>query len=348
MLVVVAVIGTLAGLLLPAVQGARESARRTSCSNNLRQLALAFANYESALKYLPPLKRTKNCVAAPNNEAGMAQRSWAPDALPYLEEGNLIAGYNLSENWWSNAGGVDVSGIGGQAGVLDTNPTGNRALARNHLPVLQCPSAPFPNRIQDKLDNPRKTGACTDYFLVAGTGTSFATVAALPSWPAAALPGPTEEWSGCASSGDARRPRGTLAKITDGLSRTILFAECAGREDVWRDRTRYPANADNAAGASCARAQGGAWATNDNPYAFGERSTGWCATSTGSPTSGDIPRPARVNGSNESGWLVYAFHPGGAHVVMADAAVRLLGESTEVQLVGELATRSGGELSATP
>jgi type II secretory pathway pseudopilin PulG len=85
-----AIVGTLVGLLLPAVQSAREAARRTACSSNLRQLALAFANYESARRILPPLKRTSNCTAAPTSEAGMAQRSWAPDALPYVEEAQRV------------------------------------------------------------------------------------------------------------------------------------------------------------------------------------------------------------------------------------------------------------------
>ena len=342
LLVVIAIIGALVGLLLPAVQSAREAARATSCVNNLRQLALAFANYESAMKYLPPLKRSKNCVGSPNNEASMAQRSWAPEVLPYVEEANLLSGYNRSHDWWVNADGSAVNG--GTAGVLDANPSGNRALARTQLPLLQCPSGPNPNRIQDKIDSPRKTGACTDYFLVAGTGTNFATVASLPNWPTAALPGATEEWSGCASTNDAKRPRGTLAKIADGTSKTILLAECAGREDVWRERTRYPANADNSAGAACARAQGGAWATNDNPFGFGEKKAGWC---TPGPTSGDIPTSLmRVNGSNENGWLIYAFHPNGAHVVMADSATRFVADTTSLQVLGQLATRAGGEVAS--
>ena len=338
LLVVIAIIATLVGMLLPAVQSARESARRSLCASNLRQVALAFHNYESARKILPALKRTSNCTAAPNNESRMAQRSWAPDVLPYVEEANLLASYNLSQDWWVNADGTAPSG--GTAGVLDTPVTGNRSLARTHLPLLQCPTSPMANRIQDKIDTPRKTGACTDYFLVAGTGTNFNTAAALPAGTVAAGPGATEAWSNCGAT--AVRPRSTLARITDGLSKTILLAEGAGREDVWRERTRFVANADNAAGAGCARAQGGAWATNDNPYGFGERITGWC---TSGPTSGAIPTSLmRVNGSNEWGWLIYAFHPGGANVAMADGAVRFVTEETSVQILGQLATRAGGEV----
>ena len=345
LLVVIAIIGTLVGLLLPAVQSARESARRSSCTNNLRQLPLAFHNYESARKMLPPLKRLFSGTIA-NCEPNMAHRSWAPDVLPYLEETALMSSYNLSRNWWENEDGSAPSG--GTAGVLDEGVTGNRALVRTQLPVLQCPSTPMPNRIQDKIDTPRKTGACGDYFLVAGTGTAFKTLASLPDWPAGALPGATETWNGCGAS--ATRPRSTFAKISDGLSKTILLAECAGREDVYRDRTRYPANADSVSGnAACARAQGGAWATNDNPYGFGEKSSGWCGTSTGSVTAGPIPTSLmKVNGSNEWGWLIYAFHTGGANVAMADGSVQFVSEDTSVQILGQLATRAGGESASLP
>ena len=267
----------------------------------------------------------------------MAHRSWTPDVLPYVEEAALMASYDLSRNWWENQDGSAPSG--GTAGVLDDTATGNRVLARTFLPVLQCPSSPFPNRIQDKIENPRKTGACGDYFLVAGTGTNFNASAGLPAGTVTAGPGPTEAWTNCGAT--ATRPRCTMAKITDGLSKTILFAESAGREDVWRERIRSPANADQAAGASCARAQGGAWATNDNPYGFGEKAAAWC---TSGPTAGPIPSTLmRVNGSNENGWLVYSFHTAGANMAMADGSVRLVSEDTSVQILGQLATRAGGE-----
>ena len=346
LLVVIAIIGTLVGLLLPAVQSVRESSRSGSCKNSLRQVALAFHQYESANGSLPPLKRLYSgslSPAASKCERAMAHRSWAPDVLPYVEGENLMRGYNLSLNWWENENGSAPNG--GTAGLLDADPSGNRALARTHLPLLQCPSSPFNNRIQDKIENPRKTGACGDYFLVAGTGTNFNTLAGLPANTVAAGPGATETWSGCATTGTSvvLRPVSKLIRITDGLSNTLLLSECAGREDVWRDRKRYAANADNAAGAACARAQGGAWATNDNPYGFGEKTKGWC-TATASPVAGNIPTELfKVNGSNENGWLVYAFHPTGANVAMADGAVRFVQQNMSVQTLGELATRAGGE-----
>ena len=203
LLVVIAIIATLIGLLLPAVQSARESAQRTACANKLRQLPIAFHNYDTARRMLPPLKRLfSGAITA--CEPKMAHRSWTPDVLPYVEEAALMASYDLSRNWWENQDGSAPSG--GTAGVLDDTATGNRVLARIFLPVLQCPSSPFPNRIQDKIENPRKTGACGDYFLVAGTGTNFNASAGLPAGTGTAGPGPTEAWTNCGAT--AARPRG--------------------------------------------------------------------------------------------------------------------------------------------
>ena len=90
LLVVIAIIGILMGLLLPAVQMAREAARRTQCMNNLRQFGLAMHNYESARKAFPesrPLDRAGNRMA------------WTILVLDYIEQGNLADLYNKDIPW---------------------------------------------------------------------------------------------------------------------------------------------------------------------------------------------------------------------------------------------------------
>ena len=72
LLVVIAIIGILVALLLPAIQSAREAARRTSCVNNMKEVALAIANFESTFRYLPPGGTT--CVDTPDN--GTKKPSW--------------------------------------------------------------------------------------------------------------------------------------------------------------------------------------------------------------------------------------------------------------------------------
>ena len=135
LLVVIAIICTLVAMLLPAVQAAREAARRSECVNRLKQLALAFHNYENSRKEFPL------SYAAPNQ----GTNNWAPHVLPYLEEQNLITGYDLKKNWWVEP---------------------NRTIVANYLPIVVCPTTPEPFRMQDKPETtpPNKTGACGDYF----------------------------------------------------------------------------------------------------------------------------------------------------------------------------------------
>jgi len=138
LLVVIAIIAVLVALLLPAVQQAREAARRSTCKNNLKQLGLALHNYHE----------TANLFTASSYALGMTvsgPATWTPSGgfsnlngfvmlLPYLEQGNIYNQWNFN----SAASWCYVYG-GGPAGVLG-NPDNNATLARTKLPVFTCPS----------------------------------------------------------------------------------------------------------------------------------------------------------------------------------------------------------------
>ncbi len=307
LLVVIAIIGILVALLLPAVQAAREAARRMSCTNNLKQIALAMHNHESTYQMMPYSKRDT-----------LPQRSWAPDTLPYLEQSNMVSGasYDLHENWWRS---TTYSGV----------PIPNAATVQLHLAVFNCPSTPNQRRMQSKAETPpeqNKVGACGDYFVTEGVSPAInAELIAADQFP-----------TGSDLQGALRKfpNANTFAMITDGTSHTILLGECAGREDVYRGRKRTPAVADKTQ-SGCARARGGAWATNDNPYEIGMR-VEWC-------TGSAIPGPMKINSSNEHSFLFYSFHPSGSNFAFADGSVRLLSESIRLRVLANLVTRAGAE-----
>lgn len=98
LLVVITIIGILISLLLPAVQAAREAARRMQCSNNLRQLGMALHNYHSALNCFPP---GLACSTAKLNTA--VRHTWPGFLFPYFEQGNLYDRYNFGGTVAQNA-----------------------------------------------------------------------------------------------------------------------------------------------------------------------------------------------------------------------------------------------------
>jgi len=120
LLVVIAIIGIMVGLLLPAVQAAREAARRMSCQNNIKQLGLALHNYESSFKMFPPSTIT---------DGGAASQPWSGLAflLPYLEGNSTFEKINFSVGYHH----------GTNQSLFPPN-----GIATVRVPMLLCPSEP--------------------------------------------------------------------------------------------------------------------------------------------------------------------------------------------------------------
>jgi len=194
LLVVVAIIGTLIGLLLPAVQQARESGRRNACSNNVKQMGVGVTNYESARRFFPP----GNDNYTPDKDAQPPRlHAWSSFILPYIEQASLAAKIDYKKVW--NA------------------PGGNDTASDVILPLYVCPSGitRFPGKqdyggitgYADSFSQPRRDLSERGVFL----STSFVDSSG-PGDPVARYRSPV-------------RP----AMVTDGLSKTVIVAEAVDR-----------------------------------------------------------------------------------------------------------------------
>lgn len=206
LLVVIAIIGVLVGLLLPAVQQAREAARRTSCLNNLKQLAYAVANYQDVNKYMPPGSSGPMNGASgfpsgwcdPSYGCGLpwGHFGWSATILPFLEGQNLYDSIDFSVPAYALSI-PENSGDRGPAGDIK-----NRPAALDMPPVFVCPSA---HRVQPKSQ-------FKDYGINYGTGECC------PE-----RYNDEQIFKGISWVNSKLEP----AKITDGTSNTFLFLEFA-------------------------------------------------------------------------------------------------------------------------
>ncbi len=197
LLVVIAIIGILAGLLLPAVQSAREAARRLQSQNNLKQIGLAIHNYESSLRSIPSgyVSDTTSPLVDTVTLDGPPGWAWGSLILPYLEQTALHSTLDFSLPWWHarNANAVKsrvptflnpgADNFDGDAIITDSNGAPLTAVGRSHY---------IANSGQDE------------------------------AW---GYQPPLRDWRSVASGPMYRNSRVRYADVTDGLSNTIFVGE---------------------------------------------------------------------------------------------------------------------------
>ena len=225
LLVVIAIIAVLIALLLPAVQAAREAARRSQCTNNLKQLGLAMHNYHESVSSFPiGAMGVRSLIAGgrypDGTPVGNARRTWLPMLLPYIEQGVVANSYNFSQIF---------------------NSYLNTTAELTQISVLSCPSDPNQGSIENSP--PRYQH---NYVVNWGnttwqqnmTATYNPTVGIYP-------PGTTNSVPFLGAPFTMDKSFG-IQSITDGTSNTLLMAEVKigaditggiqdHRGDIWND-----------------------------------------------------------------------------------------------------------------
>ncbi len=326
LLVVIAIIGILVALLLPAIQAAREAARRGSCQNNIRQLGLAVHNYVDTKKTFPSSIRPPGLTPLPRI-AGFTLM------LPFFEESALYDKYDQTKNWGDT--------------TINSKGTTNQEVVNTKIAILQCPSVPEPNRLDavpEKSPWTPDTGAASDYaptiFVDSRLKTAGLVDEAAPSTatmpPAAGSPG-----LGLL----AYNVPATIRQITDGLSKTIAYAESGGRPYLYRGGRLIETFPEK-------RMNGGGWCrpasdmSIDGSSGDGTTDVGTCAVNctNGIEMGSTFPHPYyNTVGTSEP----YAFHPGGANFCMGDGSVLWLNADINIREFAKLVTRSGNEISVS-
>ncbi|QDU59677.1 hypothetical protein Pan216_05090 [Planctomycetes bacterium Pan216] len=269
LLVVIAIIGVLVSLLLPAVQSARESARRSLCSNHLKQLSLGLLNYEEKHGVFPPAQVFPSPLGS-NGEWSHCMGNWASLILPEIDQQGV---YDM----------LDF-----EARRLTTAQSNKDAL-QIRIPVFQCPTDPYDGLVTPWSGNSETTGYIMHYFACAGDSDSDH----------------RNNLTGVFRPNSSTR----LADISDGSSKTTLLLE------TWARR-----HADHPTSGEMSRT----WALDNWAYAE------WT--------------PNALQGQSNNTWACSSFHPGGAHVALADGTVRFVNDNVDTTVFRNLATIQGGEI----
>lgn len=344
LLVVIAIIGVLVALLLPAVQAAREAARRTQCSNNLHNIAFAILNHESATKHFP-VDEDYSIYPPQNFDFGkLAQGGdpqavgvdpfrvnrelggggWIVEVLPQLE---LAALYDQFKPY------LDKHWLGFRTGLNADVPQLRQAL-QNQPSILLCPSNDFIGPLENQY--PFVVGEIAGSQPAAVAVTHYKGNAGDCAFePPPAIP--PDDGTYYTYKPYVRCYRGTdsigilwrysyfrggvqLKDITDGTSRTLLLGE-ASPED----------------GNSPAWSSDGDWALTSVPLNWDWRSSGFCLDSSGNTNLG-----LQSCWSNMRGFRGY--HPGGVHFALADGSVRFLDNDIPHTVYRSLSSKASSDL----
>jgi len=366
LLVVISIIAVLIALLLPAVQQAREAARRAQCKNNLKQIGLALHNYEESYGRFPGASMYVLLGTSTISNAN----SWGRSILPFLDQAPLANQFDQSQSPF----------IGNNLNLVATS-----------ISSYRCPSTSAPDKTVVEWSSATTTAngnlkllpvtpspglnitfGPIDYFGIVDIRNPLfsANLATLPGYSASQSAGffyhgsfnaatclvgadsTAESILITAAAGKSRVYGTKLAEITDGTSNTLMICESAGRnlymskgKNIVAGSAEANLNATEFAKLNSQQNNfgGGGWADPQNSFWIrGSARSGmdWDGTT---PSSTD-PNSCVINCTNKHSRGLYSFHPGAVHACMGDGSVRLISESIDNRVLASTATRAGAEI----
>ncbi len=335
LLVVIAIIAVLIALLLPAVQSAREAARRSQCTNNLKQIGLAMHNYHSSNNAFPPAKiYAGSCSTASNGGVGFVLNTTAFSMiLGFMDQTAMYNAYNFSQAS-SNSAWSYTPPVGPPNRVLLGSAWVNTTVVGSMIASYVCPSDIYPAQQHPSIAPVYRAGynyATTtwaysmqnamesNYLVSAGYYTDYN----CPGPTGAGNPNPI--YQGAFFSDLSI----DIARIQDGTSNTFLVGEskqAPGKYDPW---------------------YGPFWGSGCHTSTHGlirpptDRYAGACAPN--GPTSIYGYGPS-AQAKKPYAWVFSSFHPGGVNMGMADGSVRFIKNTTNLYSWWALATINAGEV----
>lgn len=339
LLVVIAIIAVLVALLLPAVQQAREAARRSQCKNNLKQIGLACHNYHETYNQFPMnwyngQNDTQGDPSNPNYKNG--SWSWCVMALPYLDQGPL---YNQIATYFPVAFPAGAPNCGMGYTVSINGIPAPLTLARTPLSVFVCPTNPQGVTRQHQIIEPDNGGWNSPYSMAAGGIDYVGNLGHIwggwhdngntPTYPSPdgrfnkgqnpGTPWISERWNNDNPNINGvfmYRGSRKIAEITDGTSNTVMHYECYH----WRYGNPMDYNVNDAACWASALA-----ATGSMLVAINQKN------------------PALMYGNGDvRNWGPSSLHAGGCQFLLADGSVRFVSENIDNLVRYNIAVRNDG------
>jgi type II secretory pathway pseudopilin PulG len=320
LLVVIAIIAVLIALLLPAVQQAREAARRTQCKNNLKQIGLALHNYESSMSLLPP-GHVQSTLTPPTTPSSLATTH--TQILPYLEQGNKAAQFD-----WKKV----VTGVENQTAV------------QQNLPVFMCPTDPSQGGIPWPTNTSPGRMGVTNYVQSLGYATDYR------DWPSVRTIGPFGRSSACrfGDIADGLSNTALFAEIKRGSATTQTTTDTipAGDNREFSSPVRVSANLQSDPerdyDATICDLRGVVSYTGRGLQYFRGLLIYTYYTHTLTPNSRF--RDCAQDNFAAGHIATRSFHTGGAHVLMGDGAVRFASDGIDAGVWKAVGSKSFGDV----